>query len=1066
MKGNVFIKRPVLAMSISILIVIVGLISLFTLPVEQYPNIAPPTVMVSTAYTGADAEAVQKSVIMPLEENINGVENMIYMSSTATNSGSASISVYFKQGTDPDMAAVNVQNRVSRAQGLLPAEVTRVGVSTQKRQTSFLQINALTCTNGKYDEHFLSNYLDINIIPQIKRIEGVGDVMEMGDTYSMRIWLKPDVMAQYGLVPSDITAVLGEQNIEAPTGSLGENSDNTFQYTMKYKGRLVSEEEFGNMVIRADENGNVLRLKDVARVELGSQSYSFHGTMDGKPAVSFMVFQVSGANATETNARITALLQKLSKDLPDGLEFTNMMSSNDFLYASIYNVVETLVIAILLVILVVYFFLQDFKSTVIPSISIMVSLIGTFACLSMFGFSINILTLFALVLAIGTVVDDSIVVVEAVQSKFDIGYKSPYQATKDAMGDVTMAVITCTIVFMAVFIPVTFMGGTSGIFYTQFGITMATAVGISCINALTLCPALCAMIMRPADGTKSAKSFNGRVKAAYNASFNAVMGKYKKGVMFFIHHRWMTWAALACAVGLLVYFMKTTKTGLVPQEDQGVVMINVSVSPGSSLGMTMKALEKAEAIVKTAPEVEHYTRVAGYGLISGQGVSYGMFIVRLKDWSKRKGRTHSSDAVLGKLMAQLQTIKEAQIFAFQPGMIPGYGMGNAVSLNLQDKTGGDMTKFYQTTMQYLGALNQRPEVAMAYTSYAMNFPQYSIDVDAAKCKRAGISPATVLSVLGAYCGGAYVSNFNEFGKVYRVMMQADPKYRLDQQSLNGLYVRNGTEMAPIGQFVTIKPVMGPEVATRFNLYSAITVNVSVADGYSTGEAMKAIEEVAEQMLPQGYGYEYSGISREEAESGGSSTLLIYGICVVLIYLILSCLYESFLIPFAVILSVPCGLMGSFLFAQLFGLENNIYLQTGVIMLIGLLAKTAILITEYAIERRRQGMGIIESAYSAAQVRLRPILMTVLTMIFGMLPLMFSSGAGANSNSSLGTGVVGGMIVGTLALLFLVPVLYIAFEFMQEKVRPAMHKEADAQVKLEHEQSLNERNASHTDNTAE
>ena len=1066
MKGNVFIKRPVLAMSISILIVIVGLISLFTLPVEQYPNIAPPTVMVSTAYTGADAEAVQKSVIMPLEENINGVENMIYMSSTATNSGSASISVYFKQGTDPDMAAVNVQNRVARAQGLLPAEVTRVGVSTQKRQTSFLQINALTCTNGKYDESFLSNYLDINIVPQIKRIEGVGDVMVMGDTYSMRIWLKPDVMAQYGLVPSDITAALGEQNIESPTGSLGENSDNTFQYTMKYRGRLVSVEEFSNMVIRADESGNVLRLKDVARVELGSQSYSFHGTMDGKPAVSFMVFQVSGANATETNARITALLQKLSKDLPDGLEFTNMMSSNDFLYASIHNVVETLVIAILLVILVVYFFLQDFKSTVIPSISIIVSLIGTFACLSIFGFSINILTLFALVLAIGTVVDDSIVVVEAVQSKFDIGYKSPYQATKDAMGDVTMAVITCTIVFMAVFIPVTFMGGTSGIFYTQFGITMATAVGISCINALTLCPALCAMIMRPADGTKSAKSFNGRVKAAYNASFNAVMGKYKKGVMFFIHHRWMTWAALACAVVLLVYFMKTTKTGLVPQEDQGVVMVNVSVSPGSSLATTMKTLEKAEAIVKTAPEVEHYTRVAGYGLMSGQGVSYGMFIVRLKDWSERKGRAHSSDAVLGKLMAQLQTIKEAQIFAFQPGMIPGYGTGNAVSLNLQDKTGGDMTKFYQTTMQYLGALNQRPEIAMAYTSYAMNFPQYSIDVDAAKCKRAGISPSSVLSVLSAYCGGAYVSNFNQYGKVYRVMMQADPKYRLDQQSLNGLYVRNGTEMAPIGQFVTIKPVMGPEVATRFNLYSAITANVSVADGYSTGEAMKAIEEVAEQMLPQGYGYEYSGISREESESGGASTLLIYGICVVLIYLILSCLYESFLIPFAVILSVPCGLMGSFLFAQLFGLENNIYLQTGVIMLIGLLAKTAILITEYAIERRRQGMGIIESAYSAAQVRLRPILMTVLTMIFGMLPLMFSSGAGANGNSSLGTGVVGGMIVGTLALLFLVPVLYIAFEFMQEKVRPAMHKEADAQVQLERERSLNERNASHTDNTAE
>ena len=1031
MKGNIFIKRPVMAFSISILILIVGFISLGTLPIEQYPDIAPPTVRVSATYTGASADAVMKSVIQPLEEAINGVENMTYMQSTATNSGSADISIYFKQGTDPDMAAVNVQNRVSKAQGLLPVEVTQIGVTTTKR----------------------------DVVPRSTRVEGGGDVMAMGDTYSMRIWLKPDVMAQYGLVPTDITSALGEQNLESPTGSLGENSTNTFQFTMKYKGRLTDISQFEDIVVRSLPDGNILRVKDVARVELGTQSYAFDSNVDGHPSCTFMVFQVAGSNATEVNAEISKLLSEINEELPEGLEFMTMMSSNDFLFASIHEVVETLVIAIILVILVVYFFLQDFKSTLIPSISIIVSLVGTFAAMQIAGFSINILTLFALVLVIGTVVDDSIVVVEAVQSKFDVGYTSPYLATKDALSDVTMAVITCTLVFMAVFIPVTFMGGTSGIFYTQFGVTMAVAVGISCLNALTLCPALCAMWMRPASGKKGKRSINGIVKAAYNASFNAMMSKYKNGVMFFIHHRWISWGSLVVSCVLLVYFMKTTKTALVPQEDQGTMMVNVSMSPGSSLATTNKTMAKIENIIKQIPEVDHYSKISGYGFIAGQGTSYGSFIIRLKDWSERTGKGQDATSVMNKLNFMLQSIKEAQSFTFQPGMIPGYGMGNSIELQLQDRVGGDLTSFYQNTMKFIGALNQRPEVAMAYTTFNPNFPQYAIDIDAAKCKRAGISPSEVLSVLGGYCGGIYASNFNLFSKVYRIMIQADPKYRLDEKSLNNIFVRVNGEMAPISQFLSVKKTMGPEVTNRFNLFDAIACNVNPAPGYSSGQTMQAIEEVFAQTMPNRYNYEYGGISREEKETAGSNdTVFIYVFCIVLIFLILSCLYESFLVPMAVILSVPCGLMGSFLFAWLFGLENNIYLQTGVIMLIGLLAKTAILITEYATERRRKGMGIIEAAYSAAQVRFRPILMTVLTMIFGMLPLMFATGAGANGNSSLGTGVVGGMLIGTLALLFITPVFFIVFQYLQEKVRPPLHEEADAQVLAERQKSLEERSA--------
>ena len=1058
MKTNIFIKRPMAAFAISILILIVGIISLFSLPVEQYPDIAPPTVQVSATYTGADADAVMNSVIMPLEESINGVENMMYISSTATNTGSATITVYFNQGTDPDMAAVNVQNRVSMAEGLLPAEVTQIGVTTMKRQTSFLQINSLTSPDGRYDENFIANYLDINVIPEIKRIQGVGDVQELGDTYSMRIWLNPERMAQYGLQPSDITAALAEQNLEAPTGSLGESSPNVFQYTMKYHGRLKDMTEFSNMVVRANEDGSVLRLKDIAEVELGRESYGFHGEVDQKPGVTFMVFQVAGSNATAVNEAISAKLEEMSENLPEGLEFVQMMSTNDFLFASIHNVVETLVIAIILVILVVYFFLQDFKSTVIPSISIIVSLVGTFSCLVAAGFSLNILTLFALVLAIGIVVDDAIIVVEAVQAKYDIGYKSPYLAAKDGMADVSMAVITCSIVFMAVFIPVCFMGGTSGVFYTQFGITMATSVGISLISAMTLCPALCAILMKPSDGTKSEKSFNGRVRAAYNASFNAIMGKYKKGLMFVFHHRWMVWASLAIAIILLVVLMRTTKTGLVPQEDMGTIMVNVGTSPGNTLVETQKVVKQVNQIIEDTPEVDHFSSVAGYGLLSGQGTSYGTIIIKLKDWKDRKGDEHNANAVMARLNGQFAQIKEASIFCFQPAMIPGYGMGNSIELNMQDKTGGEMSTFYQSVMQFVGALNQRPEVAMAYTTYAMNFPQIAVEVDAAKCKRAGISPTDVLSALGSYCGGSYVSNYNQFGKVYRVMLQASPEYRLDQHALDNMFVRNGEEMAPISQFVTLEDTMGAEIATRFNLYSSITVNVSPAEGYSSGQAQQAIEEVATQVLPSGYGYEYGGMAREEASSGGSQTVFVYAICIVLVFLIMVCLYESFLIPLAVIFSVPFGLMGSFLFARFFGLENNIYLQTGMIMLIGLLAKTAILITEYAVERRRRGMGIVTSAYTAAQARLRPILMTVMTMIFGMLPLMFSSGAGANGNGSLATGVIGGLLVGTIALLFVTPVFYIVFEYLQERLRKPMEIEPNVQVQLEAQRNAEEKNA--------
>ncbi|WP_347058376.1 efflux RND transporter permease subunit, partial [Bacteroides ovatus] len=1027
----------VLSAVISITIVVVGIIGLFSLPVEQYPDIAPPTIMVSTTYYGASAETLQKSVIAPLEEAINGVEDMTYMTSSATNSGSVSITVYFKQGTDPDMAAVNVQNRVSRATGQLPAEVTQVGVTTSKRQTSILQMFSLYSPDDSYDENFLSNYISINLKPQILRISGVGDLMIMGGEYSMRVWMKPDVMAQYKLIPSDITGVLAEQNIESATGSFGENSDETYQYTMKYTGRLITPEEFGDIVIRSTDNGEVLKLKDVADIQLGQDSYAYHGGMDGHPGVSCMVFQTAGSNATEVNQNIDKLLEEASKDLPKGVELTQMMSSNDFLFASIHEVVKTLIEAIILVILVVYVFLQDFRSTLIPLVGIVVSLVGTFAFMAIAGFSINLLTLFALVLVIGTVVDDAIIVVEAVQARFDVGYRSSYMASIDAMKGISNAVITSSLVFMAVFIPVSFMGGTSGTFYTQFGLTMAVAVGISAINALTLSPALCALLLKPyinEDGTQK-NNFAARFRKAFNSAFDVMVDKYKTIVLFFIKRRWLTWSLLACSVVLLVLLMNNTKTSLVPDEDQGVIFVNVSTAAGSSLTTTDKVMERIEKRLIEIPQLKHVQKVAGYGLLAGQGSSFGMLILKLKPWDERSGDEDNVQSVIGQVYARTADIKDASVFAISPGMIPGYGMGNALELHMQDKMGGDMNEFFTTTQQYLGALNQRPEISMAYSTFDVRYPQWTVEVDAAKCKRAGITPDAVLSTLSGYYGGQYVSNFNRFSKVYRVMIQADPVFRLDETSLDNAFVRmsNG-EMAPLSQFVTLTRSYGAESLSRFNMYNSIAVNAMPADGYSTGDAIKAVQETAEQSLPKGYGYDYGGITREENQQSGT-TIIIFGICFLMIYLILSALYESFIIPFAVLLSVPCGLMGSFLFAWMFGLENNIYLQTGLIMLIGLLAKTAILLTEYAAERRKAGMGLIASAVSAAKARLRPILMTALTMIFGLFPLMMSSGVGANGNRSLGTGVVGGMTIGTLALLFIVPTLFIAFQWLQERLRP-------------------------------
>lgn len=1031
-----FIKRPVLSTVISILIVILGLIGLLTLPIEQYPDVAPPTVSVRTTYTGADAETVKNSVLAPLEESINGVENMDYMESTASNDGSASITIYFRQGVNADMCAVNVQNRISQAQSQLPAEVTRVGVTVNKRQSSQVIMYALVSPDGRYDDQFITNYNEINVVPALKRIAGVGDVMSPGmKTYSMRIWLKPDKMKQYGLMPSDISTALSEQNIEAAPGSFGQESKMAFEYVMRYTGRLKTAEEFKNIILTSDLTGQTLKLKDVADVELGGLSYTVSMRNNNMPSVMGMVQQIAGSNANEIATAVKAELEEQAKSFPPGLTYDVNYDVTDFLYASIHEVVFTLVFTLVLVFLVVYLFLQDFRSTLIPLIAVPVSLIGTFLFLNLFGFSVNLLTLSALLLAIAIVVDDAIVVVEAVHAKLDLGYKSALTASIDAMNEISGAIISITLVMASVFIPVSFMGGVSGTFYREFGITMAISIFISALNALTLSPALCAVFMKPKneDGTERKLSPVDRFHVAFNTAYDKVLGKYKTGVERFVRKPILTAVCVVLGIAALVVTMSTTRSGLVPDEDTGVVFCTITMPPGTSVHRTQQVIDQVDAMLASNPAVQSRQQIQGYNFISGSGSDQATFIIKLKSFDERND-AQSAQAVLGMIYAQTASIKDAQILAFAPPMIPGFSANNGVSVVMLDRTGGDVNKFFGIVQQYLGELNKRPEIQMAMTSYNSSYPQYMIDVDVAKCKQAGISPSTVLTTLQGYYGGLYASNFNAYGKLYRVMIQGTPESRQRPEDLNSIYVRTTNGMAPVNEFCTMNRVYGPSNINRYNMYTSISVTATVADGYSSGEAIKAVEEVASNTLPAGYGYEFTGLTRTEANSS-SSTGLIFVLCFVFVYLILSAQYESYILPLSVLLSVPFGLAGAFLFTQLFGHQNDIYMQISLIMLIGLLAKNAILIVQFALERRHTGMAIRWSAILGAGARLRPILMTSLAMIVGLLPMMFASGVGKNGNQTLGAAAVGGMLIGTLCQLFVVPALFMIFQSLQEKLTP-------------------------------
>ena len=1068
-----FIKRPVLSTVISIFFVLLGIIGLISLPIEQYPNIAPPTISIQTFYQGADAQTVLNSVITPLEESINGVENMTYMESTATNAGMAMITVYFKQGADPNMAAVNVQNRVSQAQALLPAEVTRVGVTVSKRQSSNVVMYSLTTDDGRYDDEFLTNYNNINIVPMLKRINGVGDVQTPGmKTYSMRIWLYPDKMKQHKLVPSDVSMALAEQNIEAAPGSFGEQSNLKFEYTMRYKGRLKTPEEYGNIIISSNTNGQTVHLRDVAKVELGGLQYSVMMKNNSRPAVIGMVNQVAGSNATQIADDVKTALADAQKQMPPGMKVTIEQDVTEFLFASIEEVVFTLFITLLLVFFVVYIFLQDIRSTLIPMIAVPVALIGTFFFLWVFGFSINLLTLSALLLAIAIVVDDAIVVVEAVHAKLDLGYKSALTAAIDAMNEISGAIISITLVMSAVFVPVSFMGGTSGTFYREFGVTMAVSIVISALNALTLSPALCAIFLKPHSKDEHKKlSRVDRFHMAFNTQYDKINTKYQKVVEKIINHRWISSLAVILGIVALVVTMKFTQTGLVPNEDTGTLFAMISLPPGTSQVETQKVTDQVDKMLASNPYIERCEQIVGYNFMAGLGSNQSTFIIKLKPFAERKyGMIDriksvfdgagiaglfidptSSNMILGMIYKQTSSIKGAQIIAFGSPMIPGYGLTNGVSFVLQDKTGGDLNKFYKVAQDYLAALNKRPEFSRALTTYNPNYPQYMVDVDVAKAKQAGTSPAAILSVLQGYYGGMYASNFNAYGKLFRVMIQGTVESRMNEDGLTNIYVRTAGGMAPVSEFCTLKRVYGPSNITRFNLFTSIAINATPADGYSSGQAIQAAEEVAKQVLPQGYGYEFSGLTRSEKEAS-NSTAMIFVLCIVFVYLILSAQYESYILPLAVILSIPIGLSGAFIFTLIFGHNNDIYMQISLIMLIGLLAKNAILIVEFALERRRTGMAIKYAAILGAGARLRPILMTSLAMIIGLLPLMFASGVGRNGNQTLGAAAVGGMLIGTLCQVFVVPALFAFFQYLQERVKPLVFEdEASRDVIKELEQ---------------
>ena len=1118
MKLDNFINRPVLSTVISIFIVIFGLLGLVSLPIEQYPDIAPPTVRVSTTYTGANAQTVLNSVIAPIEEQINGAENMEYMNSSASNNGSASIEVHFKQGTDPDMAAVDVQNRVAKAAAFLPSEVNQVGVITQKRQSSMLMVIGMYDPNDQYTTQFIDNYMSINILPQIKRVSGVGDAMAFGADYSMRIWLKPDIMAQYGLMPSDISAALAEQNIEAAPGQFGEQGDQSFQYVLRYKGRLSEPKEFEDIILRASNDGEILRLGDVAKVELGRLTYGFQNLNNGHLGSSAIIFQSAGSNATAVIEEIEKLMDEARKDLPPGMVLETTMSVNDFLFASIDEVLKTLIEAFILVFLVVFIFLQDIRSTIIPMIAIPVALIGTFFLLKLFGFTINLLTLSALVLAIAIVVDDAIVVVEAVHAKLDQGYKSARKASIDAMREIAGALVSITMVMMLVFIPVSFLGGTSGIFYRQFGLTMAMAIGLSAVNALTLSPALCALFLKGHDDSRSVKErladsyseaastmvatykkrlhfppvvtlifliaaitflvlgwytfenvmqsciaiavavvaligiFNKGFSDAFNRNFDRLLNVYKSAVKWFCGHKITGFGLVAVAVAVLVWLMSITPSSLVPTEDTGTIMGAVTLPPATSQERTQKVMNQVDSIIGSIPAVNSRTAITGYSFVGGQGNTYGSFIIKLKPWDQRDEKTESASAILGRLFMMCGNVKDANIMFFQPPMISGYSATNGFEIKLQDRTGGDLNKFFGIYQKFIAALNADPAIQMAYSNFNPTFPQYMVEIDVAKVKQAGLTQSAVLSALQGYYGGMYISNFNSYGKLYRVMMQASPEARVSPETLKQIKVRNGVNMAPIDNFVKLTRVYGPDMIDRFNMFTAISVTGTPAPGVSSGDAIAAINRIASETLPQGYGFEYSGMSREEASGSSGSTGYIFLLVLLFVYLILSAQYESYILPLAVILSVPFGLMGTFIFARMMDIDNNIYLQIALIMLIGLLAKNAILIVEFALDRRKTGMSILNAGIHGAIARLRPILMTSLAMIIGLLPMMFAHGAGKNGNQALGTGAIGGMLIGMILQVLVVPALFVAFQTLQEKISPVKWKDKDvAEVNSEIEQ---------------
>ena len=1060
MKLDRFIERPVLSTVISILTVILGFIGLVSLPIEQYPDIAPPTVMVRASYSGANAETVLNSVIAPLEEQINGVEGMTYMTSSATNDGSASITVYFKQGANADMAQVNVQNRVSQASALLPAEVTRAGVQVMKRQNSNVLIFALTGDPEKYDNQFLGNYADINIIPAIKRVNGVGECQAMGlQSYTMRLWLDPVKMKNHNLMPGDITGILAQQNIEAAPGKFGEQTDNQYEYTIRYKGRLKTPEEFSEMIITSDTDGQTVRVKDVANVELGGLYYSFKQAVDGKPSIMMMVTQMAGSNATQIADDVKAVLAEAGKTLPPGVEVKIMQDVTEFLDASIHELIKTLVEAFILVFIVVYIFLQDFRSTLIPLIAVPVSLVGTFFFLYVFGFSLNLLTLAALVLAIAIVVDDAIVVVEAVHAKLDLGYKNTTLASKDAMNEISGAIISITLVMSAVFVPVSFLGGTSGTFYREFGVTMAISIFISALNALTLSPALCAILLKPhnEDGSVRKMSVIDRFHTAFNASYDKVLKKYQSGVRRVVERPIIAVVSVIVGITAMGVMMANTRTGLVPDEDTGTLFVTVATNPGTSLNRTDEVMNRVDNMLKSNPAVQSTLRITGYSFIGGQGSNQGTFIVKLKSFEERNGAegplkligVHNlgSKMVLGMIYKQTAAIKDAQILAFQPPMVQGFSATNGLTFSMQDRTGGDVNKFFDVTQKFLGELNKRPEVSSAMTQYNSKYPQYMMDVDVAKCKQSGIDPSVVLTTMQGYFGGLYASNFNSYGKLYRVMIQASYEFRGDLKSLNNIYVRTNKGMSPINEYVNLTKIYAPQEIDRFNLFTSINVNASPADGYSTGDVIKAMEEVAATNLPDGYSYEFSGLTRSEQESS-NSTAIIFALCLTFVYLILSAQYESYVLPLAVILSIPFGLAGAFLFTILFKNQNDIYMQIALIMLIGLLAKNAILIVEFALERRRTGMAISWSAVLGAAARLRPILMTSLAMIIGLLPLLVPMGVGYNGNMTLGAAAVGGMLIGMLCQIMVVPALFFIFQKIQEKIKPLEFADDNAQIDTE------------------